>query len=576
MERSMVVSIIGRPNVGKSTVYNRLIKRDSKNITHDLPGVTRDRHYGFAKFDLINNESPREVILIDTGGFYLEKINEPSKTEKEKRNFKFFNIMIDHAKLAIDESDMVLFVVDVREGPIPIDKSIIDYLRMKKKKFWLVINKYDSDKQMGDEADFYTLGVDIDDIFMISAAHKRGTDELAMRIQKEVIELEKRVLNNESNMPRLQIGVTPREKVVSKVALVGGPNAGKSTLLNCLIGAPRALVSDIPGTTVDPIEGFFDLYFDKEANLLDQKMSWGEKTDQLISDYQDYQKNNSQYVQNHAGDKDISHEIYEKVFVEETQENVKELPEEISEGKKVEGNYWRTIHLIDTAGIRRQKSIDDFVEEQSVYRSLSAITHADVVVYLIDAVKGINHQDQRLVDIALEKGKSVILAINKIDLVSEKLKTPKDKKLWIEELRDNIPWLEFCDIVPLSAKYKQHIGKFKKVLVETILIRNTRIPTSAVNQTISELVDKNSIVITNTGGKRLKVKYSSMIKANPPTFLLFTNRSKGIPENYKRYLKNGIRDSFDLKNAPIHLIFRTSSDLEKRAHPSKKDSPTKR
>ena len=553
MERSMVVSIIGRPNVGKSTVYNRLIKRDSKNITHDLPGVTRDRHYGFAKFDLINNESPREVILIDTGGFYLEKINEPSKTEKEKRNFKFFNIMIDHAKLAIDESDMVLFVVDVREGPIPIDKSIIDYLRMKKKKFWLVINKYDSDKQMGDEA-----------------------DELAMRIQKEVIELEKRVLNNESNMPRLQIGVTPREKVVSKVALVGGPNAGKSTLLNCLIGAPRALVSDIPGTTVDPIEGFFDLYFDKEANLLDQKMSWGEKTDQLISDYQDYQKNNSQYVQNHAGDKDISHEIYEKVFVEETQENVKELPEEISEGKKVEGNYWRTIHLIDTAGIRRQKSIDDFVEEQSVYRSLSAITHADVVVYLIDAVKGINHQDQRLVDIALEKGKSVILAINKIDLVSEKLKTPKDKKLWIEELRDNIPWLEFCDIVPLSAKYKQHIGKFKKVLVETILIRNTRIPTSAVNQTISELVDKNSIVITNTGGKRLKVKYSSMIKANPPTFLLFTNRSKGIPENYKRYLKNGIRDSFDLKNAPIHLIFRTSSDLEKRAHPSKKDSPTKR
>jgi len=168
------------------------------------------------------------------------------------------------------------------------------------------------------------------------------------------------------------------------------------------------------------------------------------------------------------------------------------------------------------------------------------------------------------------------LAINKIDLVSEKLKTPKDKKQWIEELRDEIPWLEFCDVVPLSAKYKQHIGKFKKVLVETILIRNKRIPTSEVNQTIIDLVDKNSIVIANTGGKRLKVKYSSMIKANPPTFLLFTNRSKGIPENYKRYLKNGIRDSFDLKNAPIHLIFRTSSDLEKRANSSKRDSSTKR
>jgi len=568
MERSMVVSIIGRPNVGKSTVYNRLIKRDNKNITYDLPGVTRDRHYGFAKFDLVNHEAPREIILIDTGGFYLEKINEPSKTEKEKRNFKFFNIMIEHAKLAIDESDMVLFVVDVREGPIPVDKSIIDYLRMKKKKFWLVINKYDSDKQMGDEADFYTLGVDIDDIFMISAAHKRGTDELAMQIQKEVIAFEKTIAADELNIPKLQIGVTPREKVVSKVALVGGPNAGKSTLLNCLIGAPRALVSDIPGTTVDPIEGFFDLYFDKEANLLDQKMSWGEKTDQLISDYQDYQKNNMQYMQGKIKQEDISQEIYEKVFADEKIEETVQ-PEE----KKAEGNYWRTIHLIDTAGIRRQKSIDDFVEEQSVYRSLSAITHADVVVYLIDATKGINHQDQRLVDIALEKGKSVILAINKIDLVSEKLKTPKDKKQWIEEL---IPWLEFCDVVPLSAKYKQHIGKFKKVLVETILIRNKRIPTSEVNQTIIDLVDKNSIVIANTGGKRLKVKYSSMIKANPPTFLLFTNRSKGIPENYKRYLKNGIRDSFDLKNAPIHLIFRTSSDLEKRANSSKRDSSTKR
>lgn len=184
-KRSIVVSIIGRPNVGKSTIFNRLMKKQHLAMTHDQPGVTRDRHYGIMNFEEeVDGEMHREeVILVDTGGFYPERIDiDPNR--KKNNVDPFFNIMADHAKLAIDESDLVFFVVDIREGLLPFDKMICDYIRSTKKPFWLLLNKFDSEKQEGDQYDFYELGMDVEDTFHLSAEHNRGFGELRERLVK--------------------------------------------------------------------------------------------------------------------------------------------------------------------------------------------------------------------------------------------------------------------------------------------------------------------------------------------------------------------------------------------------------
>ena len=286
-KRSCVISIIGRPNVGKSSIFNRLMRTNHKAITFNEPGVTRDRHYGVTRIDDYGDESA-ELILVDTGGFYPQKIEEQAEKQKDQNANKFFNIMAEHAQLAIEESDLVLFVVDVREGALPFDETIADFLRTQKKEFWLVINKYDTDKQMGDEIDFYSLGLDPSEMLLVSAEHGRGLDDLRKKLYKKSQSFN---YLDENLTPNLQKGVTPREQVVARTALIGAPNAGKSTLLNHLIGASRALVSDIPGTTVDPIEGYFDMYFGQDVDQLEEKTEHFDNN-LLVKEYEGFRKNN--------------------------------------------------------------------------------------------------------------------------------------------------------------------------------------------------------------------------------------------------------------------------------------------
>ena len=256
-QRNMVVSLIGRPNVGKSTIFNRLMKKAHKAITFDTPGVTRDRHYGIMTIEEHGENPSVEAILVDTGGFYPQKIEENVAKKNDRILNQFFNIMTDQAKIAIKESDLILFVLDVREGVLPFDQAILDYVRKEEKEVWLVLNKFDSDKQEGDEFEFYSLGIDGDQMFKVSAEHGTGLADLKQQMQKKILNFDRELKNEMSNLSK---GVTPRENVVGRVALIGAPNAGKSTLLNLLLGSERALVSNIPGTTVDPIEGFFDLF----------------------------------------------------------------------------------------------------------------------------------------------------------------------------------------------------------------------------------------------------------------------------------------------------------------------------
>jgi GTPase len=603
-KRSLVVSIIGRPNVGKSTIFNRLMRKQYLAMTHDQPGVTRDRHYGIMDIDETEENSEKEeVILVDTGGFYPEKIEiDP----KKKNNIDpFFNIMADHAKLAIDESDLVLFVVDVREGLLPFDKTICDYIRSTRKTVWLLMNKFDTEKQDGDHIDFYSLGLDDDIMLKISAEHNRGFHDLRERLSKVARKFRVEDKNKEDE-EFLQKGVRPRNDVVSSVAIIGAPNAGKSTLLNCMVGAQRALVSEIAGTTVDPIEGYIDLYFGPDVEMLhpqenpfrkenteifeemkrfqesgliseDEKaeedmseeekkvyLEFGKTPDMMIDDMIDDVGESSDFSFDTSKVEDTNY-FSQKDILNAIERNWDGKPEEVADLEHVAHVHrWRSIKLVDTAGIRKSKLVEGFIETQSVYRSLRAISESDVVLFMIDSTLGITHQDRRLLDIALEKGKSLVICLNKIDLLRETFADPKKKKEWIQNLQDQVPWLGFCQLITISAHKNRNINYLREALKRTIVTRNRKIPTGALNRCLYTLTDTNPVLVKKTNGVRFKVKYASMLKSSPPTFLLFSNKSQGIPENYRRYLVNGLRKEFNLLNTPVHLIFRTSSDIERR------------
>lgn len=586
-KRSPVVSLIGRPNTGKSTIFNRLMKKSFKAMTFDQPGVTRDRHYDICSLESRTMENPKDIIVVDTGGFYPEKVEEDKRKQRAPAE-PFFDEMAEQAKLAIEESDLILFVVDVREGLLPFDKTIADYVRSTKKEMWLVVNKFDSDKQWGEEADFYELGLDEERFMLVSAEHNRGLTELKERLYDFAVDFEK----SEADAKEIQKGVKPNHDVVGSVAIIGAPNAGKSTLLNRLIGAQRALVSPVAGATVDPIEGYFDLFFGDDIEHLNSVDNKFRKNDMaLFEEMMEYEEQFAEQeliaydslsgdLKDAWDDEDDESEVsfdgaieeeelfdaqdLEAALEGESEEAVPTEEEQAAKESEAEQSPYRSVKIIDTAGIRKQKQVKGFIEEQSVYRSLKAISECDVVIFMVDATKGITHQDRRLCDIALEKGKSLIITLNKVDLLKDIMGDGRKKREWLLDLRASIPWLGFCELVTLSAKKGSYMSHLKRSITKTLLIRSKKIPTGRLNKTIAHLVDRHPIVLNKSNGKRFRVKYASMLKASPPTILLFTNKSQGIPENYRRYLQNGLRKEFHLVNSPVHLIFRTSTDIERR------------
>lgn len=582
LNKSCVVSLIGRPNVGKSTIFNRLLKNAHKAMTYNQPGVTRDRHYAIASLEDPEVKLPnKDIILVDTGGFYPEKIEEEKILGKRKTAEPFFNIMAEQAKMAIEESDLILFVVDVREGLIPFDETIAKYLRATKRPVWVLVNKFDTDKQWGSEAEFYKMGIDNSDFLLTSAEHGLGLGELRERLYHFANHFDK-----QGHL--LAKGVTPNFEVVAKVSILGAPNAGKSTLLNHLVGSERALVSDVAGTTVDPIEGHMDLNFGNNVEALRPLSDpFRLSEERLLKEFAEVHENNQAEELiayddlDLAGDWEFAEQAEESLIdveehekaLESDDQNESSLQLEETQAREDEEqapvNTWRTVKIVDTAGIRKQKLVRGHIEEVSVYRSLRAISESDIVIYMVDALKGVTHQDRRLMDIALEKGKSILICLNKIDLMPEVMNDKRRKRDWLLDLQATIPWLSFCELSTISAKKGTHIRGLKKSLVKTILLRSRPVATGALNRSLSEMVDRHPVVLNKKYGTRFKLKYASMVKTSPPTILLFTNKSKGIPENFRKYLVNGIRREFKYYNTPVHLLFRTSGDLEKRMHKAK-------
>lgn len=431
-----VVAIVGRPNVGKSTLFN-VLAGGRISIVQDTPGVTRDRIY--AEVSWLN----MVFTLIDTGGI-----------EPESKDI-ILSQMREQAQIAIDTADVIIFITDVRQGLVDADSKVADMLRRSKKPVILVVNKVDSfDKFMPDVYEFYNLG--IGDPIPVSAASRLGIGDMLDEVVKHFPEdMEE---ENEDDRPR--------------VAIVGKPNVGKSSLINRLVGHERVIVSEIAGTTRDAI---------------DTEIFWKDR----------------EYI------------------------------------------------FIDTAGLRRKNKIKEELERFSIIRAVTAVERADVVVVMIDGTEGVTEQDAKIAGIAHERGKGIIIAVNKWDAVEK-----DDKTIYkhTERIREVLSFMPYAEVLFLSAKTGQRTQKLFDMIDVVIENNSMRIATGVLNEIMTEAVAMQQP--PSDKGKRLKLYYITQVSVKPPTFVIFVNDKELMHFSYTRYLENRIRDAFGFQGTSLKFIIR--------------------
>ena len=431
-----VVAIVGRPNVGKSTLFN-VLAGERISIVQDTPGVTRDRIYAEVSWLDYN------FTLIDTGGI------EPDSGDI------ILSQMREQAQIAIDTADVIIFITDVRQGLVDADQKVADMLRRSKKPVILAVNKVDDFKKyMPDVYEFYNLG--IGDPVPVSAASRLGIgdllDEVAKHFTQEMLE------EAEDDRPR--------------IAIVGKPNVGKSSLINKLTGENRVIVSDIAGTTRDAI------------------------------------------------DTDIKYNGKEYVF-------------------------------IDTAGLRRKNKIKEELERYSIIRAVTAVERADVVIIVIDATEGVTEQDAKIAGIAHERGKGIIIAVNKWDAIEK-----DDKTIYkhTEKIRQILSFMPYAEILFISAKTGQRTSRIFETIDVVLENNSMRVATGVLNEIMAEAVAMQQPPTDK--GKRLKLYYITQAAVKPPTFVIFVNDKNLMHFSYTRYLENRIREAFGFKGTSLKFIIR--------------------
>ncbi|MDD3277861.1 MAG: ribosome biogenesis GTPase Der [Lachnospiraceae bacterium] len=431
-----IVAIVGRPNVGKSTLFN-ILAGENISIIKDTPGVTRDRIYADVEW------LDKQFTLIDTGGI------EPDSSDI------ILSQMREQAQIAIDTADVIIFLTDVRQGLVDSDAKVADMLRRSNKPVVLVVNKVDSfEKHLMDTYEFYNLG--IGEPVPISSLSKLGIgdmlDEVTKHFDMDMYEEE------DSDIP--------------KIAIVGKPNVGKSSIINKLLGENRVIVSDIAGTTRDAI------------------------------------------------DTTICHNGNDYVF-------------------------------IDTAGLRRKSKIKEELERFSIIRTVTAVERADVVIMVIDAEEGVTEQDAKIAGIAHERGKGIIIAVNKWDAVE---KDDKTIYKFTERVRNILSFMSYAEIVFISAKTGQRLPKLFDTIDMVLENQTMRIQTGVLNEILAEATAMQQP--PSDKGKRLKIFYMTQVSVKPPTFVIFVNDKELMHFSYTRYLENRVRDTFGFKGTSLKFIIR--------------------
>ncbi|SHG93233.1 GTP-binding protein [Anaerosphaera aminiphila DSM 21120] len=433
-----IVSIIGTPNVGKSTLFNKIIGRKI-SITEDTPGVTRDRIYSDGEW------LGKKFLLIDTGGLDL------------KDEDIFMSNIKSQVDLALDMSDVIIFLTDGVRGVSSSDREIANYLRKSNKKIILAINKFDSKAANNNYYDFFELG--LSDPIKISSEQGTGVGDLLDEVIKDFGEQDEDFFDDDI-----------------RVTFIGKPNVGKSSLINKILGEDRVIVTNIPGTTRDAIDSKFK-YKDEDYTL------------------------------------------------------------------------------VDTAGLRKKKKINENIERYSVIRTLTAIERSSVCVLVVDAEEGISEQDSKIVGYAHDNNKGIIVAVNKWDIIEKDNKTIKKFE---KSIRERLPFINYAPIIFISALTGQRIDK----LLETILIVNNnynhRIKTGVLNDILNKAVLINQP--PSDKGRRGKLYYASQVSVRPPKFLLSVNDKELFHFSYVRYLENQIRESYSFDGVPIILSLKNRGE----------------
>lgn len=438
-----VVAIVGRPNVGKSTLFN-VLAGGMISIVKDTPGVTRDRIYADV------NWLDKDFTLIDTGGI-----------EPENKDI-ILSQMREQAQIAIDTADVIIFITDVRQGLVDSDSKVADMLRRSGKPVVLVVNKVDNfDKFMPDVYEFYNLG--IGDPVPISAASRLGIGDMLDQVAEHFPEHGRE--EEEDERPR--------------IAIVGKPNVGKSSIINKLLGEQRVIVSDIAGTTRDAI------------------------------------------------DTDIVYNGKEYVF-------------------------------IDTAGLRRKNKIKEELERYSIIRTVTAVERADVVLIVIDATEGVTEQDAKIAGIAHERGKGIIIVVNKWDAIEKNDKTMRE---YDSEVRRVLSFMPYAEIMYVSAETGQRLNKLYDKIDMVIENQTLRIATGVLNEIMAEAVAMQQP--PSDKGKRLKLYYITQVAVKPPTFVIFVNDKELMHFSYTRYLENKIREAFGFRGTSLKFFVRERKDKER-------------
>ena len=440
--RKPIVAVVGRPNVGKSTLFNALAGQRI-SIVKDTPGITRDRIYTDVTW------LDQTFTLIDTGGI-----------EPDSRDI-ILSQMRAQAQIAIETADVILFLVDVKDGLTDADFKVADILRRSHKPVVLVVNKVDSfEKYMADVYEFYNLG--IGEPHPISAANRLGLGDMLEEVASYFDNTEEEEEADER----------PR------VAIVGKPNVGKSSLINKLLGEERLIVSDIAGTTRDAV------------------------------------------------DTEIVHNGREYVF-------------------------------IDTAGLRRKNKIKEELERYMIVRAVSAVERSDIVVLVIDAVEGVSEQDAKIAGIAHERGKAVIIAVNKWDAVEKNDKTIYEVT---RKVREVLSYMPYAEIVFISALTGQRLHKLFDTIDMVSANHAMRVATGALNEIMAEAVALQQP--PSDKGKRLKLYYMTQVAVKPPTFVIFVNNKELMHFSYTRYIENQIRETFGFRGTPLRFIIRERTEKE--------------
>ena len=435
-----VVAIVGRPNVGKSTLFNALAG-ERISIVKDAPGVTRDRIYADITW------LDQSFTMIDTGGIEPESSDIILKSMREQ------------AQIAIDTADVIIFLTDVRQGLVDADSKVADMLRRSHKPVVLVVNKVDNfEKFMGDVYEFYNLG--LGDPFPVSASGKLGFGEMLDEVCSHFNK--KADIDEEDDRP--------------KVAIIGKPNVGKSSIINKLLGKDRVIVSDIAGTTRDAIDTAV-------------------------------KRNGQEYV------------------------------------------------FIDTAGLRRKSKIKDEIERFSIIRTVTAVERCDVAVLVIDATMGVTEQDAKIAGIAHERGKGVIVAVNKWDAIEKDDKTMNKFK---NDIKMTLSFMPYAELLFISAETGQRLEKLFTTIDMVVQNQTLRIATGILNEILAEAVALAEP--PSDKGKRLRLYYITEVSVKPPTFVIFVNDKELAHFSYIRYIENKIREAFGFKGTPLRFIIRERKD----------------